>query len=179
MRRANLNLGEDHVGFSFELLTGCMLAIAVFSGLQAVLVPREWCVVMVLVGGVTLVSYVQYTNMRDQWDESRFVPVAARYMDWCDLFCWRASGAWSWTWMRKQQQRLFPVIFIMPRWMSENAKVVVLFPQQGHQVLVLERKAAHCHKYKLQKTHQDRHHSAAISRILPAVESGHSAARGA
>ncbi|CAD7958786.1 unnamed protein product [Amoebophrya sp. A120] len=74
--------GEDHVGLSFWLASGLMLAALAFFFFQVFLVPRRWANSMVVAGLVCGVAWHHYTEMKDIWASTQRAPTVYRYVDW-------------------------------------------------------------------------------------------------
>jgi len=79
---AQLMAEDDHVGLSFLLVTGLMLASSVFFFFQVFLVPRRWANSMIVCGLVTFVAWHHYMYMKDVWADTLRAPTIYRYMDW-------------------------------------------------------------------------------------------------
>ena len=73
---------DDHVGLSFWLAAGVMLASTAFFFFQVFLVPRRWANSMIVAGLVTGVAWHHYTYMKDIWADTKKAPTVYRYMDW-------------------------------------------------------------------------------------------------
>ncbi len=83
IRRLTALLDEDdHVGLSFLLAAGFMLASTAFFFFQVFLVPRRWANSMIVCGLVTLVAWHHYMYMKSVWADHKRAPTIYRYMDW-------------------------------------------------------------------------------------------------
>eukprot|EP00392_Amoebophrya_sp_AT5.2_P012392 g12495.t1 len=81
-RLAMLLDGNDHVGLSFWLATGLMLAATAFFFFQVFLVPRRWANAMVAAGLVCGTAWHHYVHMKSIWADTKKAPTTYRYVDW-------------------------------------------------------------------------------------------------